>query len=129
MMKILFFMSITFISLTSCSIQRHKVTGQYNSTCALYGKSSVVVVKINNDGTFSYTRPYVEEDVVGTWEVVKDTLILKSDDFIEPSKDEFAPRVKYTEAKGRDVYLIKGKSLLVADKAGFTKDCYLLKVK
>lgn len=115
--------------LTSCGVTQNRIIGQYNSTCALYGNQSIVVVKVNKDSTFSYSRPYVEEDVIGNWEIVKNTLVLTSEEFSAPHDDEFSPRFKYTAADGKDIYLITGKRLLMADKEGFKRECYLLKVE
>lgn len=113
---------------TSC-VAQSKIVGQYNSTCAIYDSQSIVVLTLKSDRTFTYSRPYVDDDVTGSWKVVENTLVLTSDIFENPDEDEYAPRSKYTKAEDKDVYLIKGKKLLMASEEGFTDECYLMKVK
>lgn len=73
--------------------------------------------------------PYVKE-ISGTWILKGDTLTLYSAKFPvlnqQPSElypaDEYN---KYTEIEGSDIYLIKGKKLLIMTKIGHRKDCFL----
>jgi hypothetical protein len=88
-------------------------------------------IDFNSDGTFTHKNLFAEK-FSGTWEINKDTLILYSDKYMPQPPDSFlgiAPRYKHTELEGRDAYLIRGKKLFCVTKTGFTKDCYLFKVK
>jgi hypothetical protein len=121
------FVLLCILLFTSCSIVKPiKIAGIYNSSCKLYGKPDLEV-KFNSDSTFVYKRPHLEENITGEWVIKRDTLMLYSDKFINQSKDELAPKYKYTELEGKDAYLVKGKKLLVITKTGFRKDCYLQK--
>lgn len=112
-----------------CSIIKPpKVVGTYKSTCTLYGFPDLIVI-FNSDSTFVYKMPYVEE-FTGTWVLERDRLILYSSKFSTQSPSESTPAYKYnkyTELEGKDVYLVRGKRLLVVTNAGFSKNCYLQK--
>ena len=116
---------------TGCSILRpNKIVGTYFSHCRPYGLPELRI-DFNSDGTFTHKNLFGEKFFV-TWEVNKDTLILYSDKYMPQPPDSFlgiAPRYKHTELEGRDAYLIRGKKLFCVTKTGFTKDCYLFKVK
>lgn len=102
--------------------------GVYKSTCEIYHVPQLILL-LNDDKTFEYKRPYVDEKITGTWEVnEKKELILKSEMFA--SKDEFNPDYKFTDSAGNDVYKISGKKLLVYDVNGeYSKSkCHLIKI-
>lgn len=121
--------------LSSCSINPAKITGRYKSSCTLYDQSSLIM-RLNNDGSFEYELAYLDETINGTWELDGKKLILKSKyfqkDYLEKKYPDLAkgltPRYKFTDADTNDIYLLKGNKLLIAEKGGFKKTCYLLKV-
>lgn len=122
--KVVILLVITF-ALCSCSSIK---TGVYKTTCDIYHVPQLILL-LNDDNTFEYKRPYVEEKIVGTWEVnEKKELILKSKMF--SIKDEFSPDYKFTDNEGNDIYKIKGNKLLTYNTNGkYTKDkCHLIHI-
>ncbi|MGD1842668.1 MAG: hypothetical protein ACFB0B_17495 [Thermonemataceae bacterium] len=126
-MKTILSSCIALLITFSCTNSK-KIVGTYYSTCVLYGEPNVVLT-LNEDTTFQYERPYVDENVIGKWEVEKGKLILSAEVFKMKDRGEYAPRVKYTKAENEDIYLIRGKKLLRKSEEGFTKDCYMIKGK
>lgn len=120
---------LILIILFACKAPDQVITSStFKSTCGLYHRLPRVTLILTNDRMFTYKFPY-SEDVQGTWEVSKDSLVLKSGDFpttIEPN----TPIRKYTDFDGRDVYLIRGKMLFaLSQDRGVINDCYLLRDK
>lgn len=104
------------------------ILGAYKSICSIYHEP-VVVLTLSEDSTFRYAFPYVDEKIQGKWKVIGDSLILTSDTFLKEEVPE-TPKTKYTDLPGgRDVYRIKGKTLLAYYRSGLKKDCYLEKVE
>lgn len=95
----------------------------YFSNCLLYGKPEVVL-ELNNDNTFSYNFRYAKDKISGKWKKIKDTLILESDSF-NINHEGLHPKVKMSNIKSYDKYLIRNKKLYVINNEGKTKDCYL----
>jgi len=118
---------ILTISFTAMSCSSFK-PGVYKSNCEVYHVPQLILL-LNDDKTFEYKRPYVDEKITGTWEVnVKKKLILKSKMFA--SKDEFSPDYKFTNNEGNDIYKINGNKLLVYGVNGeFNKsECHLIRI-
>jgi len=115
---------------TCCSTMRpSKIIGTYKSTCVLYGFPDLVV-NLVSDSTFIYKMPYVE-DIIGTWILKRDTLILYSDKFPTQPLREDTPAYKYnkyTDSEGnKDAYLVKGRKLYPVSRQRLVKSCYLQK--
>jgi len=129
-------LTATFLLSTGCAINPTKFLGTYQSTCVLYSKSALIM-KLNTSEKFEYYMAYVDDSITGTWEIKEKTLILQSDYFSvkyvenDASYDpENRPIFKFTGAKDMDLYLIKGRKLLPIDnEGGYTKSCYLVKVR
>lgn len=114
--------------LSSC-VSTKNLPGTYQNICVLYDRLPVVTLTLKSDNTFLYKFPYVDDKIEGTWLVSKDSLVLKSDYFLQPS-EPMAPAKKYTDIPGgKDVYVIKGKKLYaVSSSEGIKKSCYLTRV-
>jgi hypothetical protein len=118
---------ILLIILTAYSCNSVK-PGVYKSTCEIYHVPQLILF-LNENKTFEYKRPYVEEKIVGTWEINENNeLILKSDMF--NSLDELNPDYKFTDNEGADIYKISGNKLLVyVNNDRYSKrKCYLVRV-
>ena len=107
---------------------RSVTPGVYKSICKVYHVPALILI-LNEDKTFEYKRPYVNEEISGTWEVnKKNELILKSKKFIK-KKSIYEPDYKFTKHKGSDVYKIKRNKLLIYDTLNkYTRKCYLIKI-
>ncbi|MGD1842669.1 MAG: hypothetical protein ACFB0B_17500 [Thermonemataceae bacterium] len=121
---ILYCLSLLFMA--GCTGEK-KIIGGYYSSCVLYERPDLVLI-IEEDSTFYYEIPFVKEEVKGTWVLIKDSLILSSPAF-EIKRERLTPMLKHTEAEKRDVYLVRKKKLFRKAKEGFSKSCYLLRVK
>lgn len=123
-LKTIFFLSIVF-AVYSCSGVKY---GVYKSTCEIYHVPELILL-LNEDKTFEYKRPYVDEKITGTWEINENKdLILKSDMF--KSTDDIDPGYKYTNIEGNDIYKISGNKLFIYSANGeYSSDkCYLIHI-
>lgn len=114
----------------SCSVTHpNKIVGSYKSYCVLYGYPSLIA-EFNIDSTFIYKKPYLDE-FSGTWTIKNDTLILYSNKFNTQLTDssKLTPKYNYTDLEGRDAFLIRGRKLFSITKNGYSRDCFLSKVK
>ena len=114
------FTYLTLFLIVSC---KPTVYSLYKSKCYLYGESELILT-LKEDKTFNYKFRYYDEIIYGNWLIKKDTLILKSDKF-EQILDSFTPKIKNTDIDNLDIYLIRGKKLLIVNKDGETNNCYL----
>lgn len=126
-MRQVFTLFLVLLCIRCSIIKPTRIEGTYKSSCVLYG-SPDLIVNFKQGGNFVYKMPYVEE-IIGTWVVRRDTLILYSDEFSNQLPSESTPANKYnkyTDLEGKkDAYLVKGEKLYPINKAGHTKSCYL----
>ncbi len=133
---------ILIYSLIGCGVMRHdNVSGKYVSLCRNLGFPELEA-KFNEDHSFIYKHTHDPDLITGKWTIKKDTLFLYSKNFeVETSSigelvdyvitnpdSTNLPQVfngQYTSAKGRDVYLIRGKRLYPMTIDGFSKNCIL----
>ncbi|UOB16290.1 hypothetical protein [Abyssalbus ytuae] len=122
--KIIVLLMMCFILLGCGSIK----PGVYKTICELYHSPALILI-LNNDGTFQYIKPYVDEKIVGKWEKSNDILILEADYFKLQEEGNVEPLYKFTESKGNDTYKIKGNKLLVYSlDDGYSSKCHLVRI-
>lgn len=103
-------------------------SGTYQSICMIYDRLPRVTLILNEDKSFSYKFPYVDDKIEGTWNIRKDSLILTSSYFLKESEPLTSIR-KYTDVPGdKDIYIIKSKKLYAVSVSGVKKECRLEKV-
>jgi len=101
--------------------------GVYKTICELYHSPALILI-LNDDGTFQYIKPYVDEKIVGNWKKDNNILILEAEYFKLQEEGKAEPIYKFTESKGNDMYRIKGNKLLVYSGMGYSKKCYLIRI-
>lgn len=123
-MKKFSFIIILFIIL-SC---KSNIKSIYRSNCHILGEPTYTL-KVNKNKEFQFTT-HLKDTIKGNWTLLKDTLILDSEYFIEASsfdieKDSILKNIKYTEFNKQEKYLIKRRKLFLITKKGISKECYL----
>lgn len=102
--------------------------GVYKTICELYHSPALILI-LNNDGTFQYIKPYVDEKITGKWERNDDILVLEAEYFKQQEDGKAEPLYKFTESKGNDMYKVKGNKLLVySSEEGYTSKCHLVRI-
>ena len=101
--------------------------GVYKTICELYHSPALILI-LNDDGTFQYIKPYVDEKIEGTWKKDNDVLILEAEYFKLQEEGKAEPLYKFTESKGNDMYKIKGNKLLIYSNDGFDSKCHLIRI-
>jgi hypothetical protein len=123
MIKTLFL--IISLTLLSC---KPTLKPTYKSKCLILGEAEYVL-KINDNGKFQF-KSHLGDTINGNWTLLKDTLILNSEYFIESSsfdteKDSIVKNTKFTEFDKQEKYIFKRKKLFLITRNGISKECYL----
>lgn len=121
-MKYITIASLMFILITGCNVK--PLSGLYESTCFAYHEHEVEL-QIDTPDIFSYKFLYVKDPVNGKWIQREDTLFLYSEKFSNENFSEFTPKLKNTNNKDVDKYIVKNGKLYILDSSGLKKNCYL----
>ena len=121
-MKKYFTLPVIIGMLSSCVSTAVKF-GVYSSECRLYTRSEIKL-HIKPDSTFQYYFAYNEEVISGKWEIKKDTLFLYSKKFSE-KREQLSPAIKNSDIKGKDAYIVKGRTLKIINQSGVSENCPL----
>lgn len=124
--KLTLILTLTLLEFGCTSKLNRLTNGHYESTCFLQ-RYPTVILRLGKDSMFSYNWAYLDDQVIGEWQLSGDTLFLNSGFFGEEYEKPMTPSYKYTDYPNKkDAFLLKKGKLYKLDSLGhIVQECYL----